>query len=233
MLLTRARRDGRSPTVTSRLLLRLEALTGGLPRDETLEALAIALDEPEREQPALRPAPAPPASERPRRIRVTDLDRLKADPFSFYAKAMLGLHPLNDLGAEQDAAWRGTIVHELFEQWFDEDQCATHRLLPRARALLAGDDIHPLMRALWGPRLLEAIATLAEAEEANQAEGRRPFAAEAKGEAEIAGVRLIGRADRIDRLATVILRSSTSRPANPRQRSRSKPDLRCSLGCLG
>jgi ATP-dependent helicase/nuclease subunit B len=198
VLLTRARRDGRSPTVTSRLLLRLEALTGGLPRDEELEALAVALDEPADEQPALRPRPSPPSSERPRLIRVTDLDRLKADPFSFYAKAMLGLRPLQDLGAEQDAAWKGTIVHTLFEQWFKEDGCRPERLMDRARELLARNDIHPLMRALWGPRLLEAIGVLAEAEASNQAAGRRPIGAEVEGEAEVAGVRLIGRADRLD-----------------------------------
>lgn len=221
VLLTRSRRDGRSPTVSSRLLLRLEALTGGLPRDEALEALALALDDPDREQPARRPAPSPPASERPRRIRVTDLDRLKADPFSFYAKAMLGLHPLDELGAEQDAAWRGTIVHALFEQWFEEDQSAPSRLVPRARELLAGDDIHPLMRALWGPRLMEAIAALAAEEEANQTSGRRPFGAEMEGEADIAGVRLIGRADRIDRLPGVeqlaILDFKTGKPPAKKQ----------------
>ena len=39
VLITRARRDGRSPTVASRFLLRLEAISGGLPRDLTLERL--------------------------------------------------------------------------------------------------------------------------------------------------------------------------------------------------
>jgi ATP-dependent helicase/nuclease subunit B len=221
VLLTRARRDGRSPTVSSRLVLRLEALTGGLPRDLALEALAVTLDEPDHEEPALRPRPRPPIAERPRRIRVTDLDRLKADPFSFYAKAMLGLRPLNELAAEQDAAWRGTIVHALFERWFEEDHCAPSRLVPRARELLAGNDIHPLMRALWGPRLLDAIAVLAEEEEANQALGRRPFGAELEGEADIAGVRLIGRADRIDRLPgaeqIAILDFKTGKPPAKKQ----------------
>ena len=36
VLLTRARRDGRSPTVASRLWLRLQAMTGGLARDTRL-----------------------------------------------------------------------------------------------------------------------------------------------------------------------------------------------------
>lgn len=233
VLLTRARRDGRSPTVSSRLLLRLEALTGGLPRHEALEALAIALDEPEREQPATRPAPSPPAAQRPRRIRVTDLDRLKADPFSFYAKAMLGLRPLQDLGAEQDAAWKGTIVHALFEQWFGEDQCAPARLLPRARELLARDDIHPLMRALWGPRLLEAIEALAEEEAANQEHGRRPAGAEVDGEAEIAGVKLIGRADRIDRLGSGELAILDFKTGKPPVKNQVEAGFALQLGLLG
>lgn len=233
VLLTRARRDGRSPTVSSRLLLRLEALTGGLKRDEDLEALAVALDEPEREQQVTRPAPCPPASERPRRIRVTDLDRLKADPFSFYAKAMLGLRPLADLGAEQDAAWKGTIVHALFEDWFGEDGCDPARLLPRARDLLARDDIHPLMRALWGPRLLEAIAWLANEEAENQALGRRPVGAEVEGEAEIAGVRLKGRADRLDRLGSGALAILDFKTGKPPAKNQVEAGFALQLGLLG
>ena len=41
VLLTRARRDSRSPTVASRLWLRLQAMTGGMTRDQRLERLAL------------------------------------------------------------------------------------------------------------------------------------------------------------------------------------------------
>ncbi|HEU4820245.1 MAG TPA: double-strand break repair protein AddB, partial [Qipengyuania sp.] len=44
VLLTRARRDSRSPTVASRLWLRLQAMTGGMTRDQRLERLALELD---------------------------------------------------------------------------------------------------------------------------------------------------------------------------------------------
>ena len=37
VLITRARRDGRSPTVASRFLLRLDAISGGIPRDLRIE----------------------------------------------------------------------------------------------------------------------------------------------------------------------------------------------------
>jgi ATP-dependent helicase/nuclease subunit B len=221
VLLTRARRDGRSPTVSSRLLLRLEALTGGLPRARELETLAAALDEPAgRPEPAERPRPAPPVADRPRKIAVTALDRLKADPFAFYAQAMLRLRSLDPLEADQDARWKGDLVHALLQCWLEEDRCAPAALLPRARALLAADDIHPMMRALWSPRLLDAIATLAEKERSQQAAGRLPIAAEVKGEADVANVRLHGRADRIDRLPDgrlAILDYKTGHPPSARQ----------------
>ncbi|HVF83802.1 MAG TPA: double-strand break repair protein AddB [Sphingomicrobium sp.] len=201
VLLTRARRDGRSPTVASRLLLRLQAMTGGLARDHRLERLATAIDKPAAEKPVRRPAPRPPAAERPRRIAVTSVDRLKADPFAFYAQAMLNLRALDPVDADHTAAWKGSAVHEVLEDWLAQDRCDPDLLLPRARLLLEGEAIHPMLRALWQPRLLEAIEWVAEEVRKDAGAGRTPLAAEAKGEAEVSGVTLHGKADRIDRLA--------------------------------
>src|SRR4051812_8524160 len=91
VLITRARRDGRSPTVGSRFLLRLDAMTGGLPRDVRLERLTRTLDDPGPPKPVERPAPMVTAEQRPEKISVTAVDRLKADPFAFYARAILDL----------------------------------------------------------------------------------------------------------------------------------------------
>jgi ATP-dependent helicase/nuclease subunit B len=63
-LITRARRDSRSPTVASRFVLRLEAISGGLPRDVRLERLARMLDDPGPPRPVARPAPSPPLAHR-------------------------------------------------------------------------------------------------------------------------------------------------------------------------
>lgn len=201
VLITRARRDSRSPTVASRLLLRLQAMTGGMARDVRLERLTAALDRPIAEQPVSRPAPAPPAEQRPKRIAVTAVDRLKADPFAFYAQAMLRLRALEPVDADHTAAWKGSAVHAVLEAWLAEDDCDPDKLLPRARELLEGEAIHPMLRALWQPRLLEAIDWVAGEVRRDREEGRRPLAAERKGEAEVAGVRLHGTADRLDRLA--------------------------------
>lgn len=200
VLLTRARRDSRSPTVASRLWLRLEAMTGGITRDHRLERLAHALDDAGLPRPVDRPAPCPPLEQRPRKISVTAVDRLKADPFAFYAQAILKLRRLDPVDADHSAAWKGIAVHDVLEQWLAEDDCRPDRLVPRAEALLAAETIHPMLRALWQPRLMEAIRWVEAQEIANRAAGRRPVAAEQKGEAEIDGVVLHGKADRIDRL---------------------------------
>ncbi len=200
-LITRARRDTRSPTVASRFLLRLEAISGGVPRHLRLERLTRALDDPGPPRPVDRPAPAPPAEQRPMRISVTAVDRLKADPYAFYAQQILKLYAIDPVDADHTARWKGTAVHEVFQQWLDDDDCAPDRLRPRAEALLRDGAIHPMLRALWAPRLLEAIDWIAALERNNRAEGRRPLAAEAHGEAIIAGVTVHGYADRIDRLA--------------------------------
>lgn len=199
VLLTRARRDSRSPTVASRFWLRLEAMTGGITRDHRLERLVHALDDAGQPAPVDRPAPCPPVNQRPRKISVTAVDRLKADPFAFYAQAILKLRRLDPVDADHSAAWKGTAVHDVLEQWLAEDDCSPDRLVARAEALLAAETIHPMLRALWQPRLMEAIRWVEGLERANRASGRRPLAAEKWGEAEIAGVLLHGKADRIDR----------------------------------
>ena len=80
-----------------------------------------------------------------------------------------------------------------------EDACDPARLRERAEELLLAQDAHPLMRALWRPRLTAALDFFAEEVERNRAAGRHPVASEIWGEIEIAGVRLGGKVDRIDR----------------------------------
>jgi ATP-dependent helicase/nuclease subunit B len=75
------------------------------------------------------------------------------------------------------------------------------------------------MRALWEPRLLEAIDFIAAEVAANKAAGRLPLKAEAWGEATLSGVTLQGMADRIDRLADgslAIVDYKTGTPPGPK-----------------
>src|SRR3712207_904256 len=96
-----------------------------------------------------------------------------------------------------------------------EDDCDPARLRPRAEALLEASSAHPLMRALWQPRLLEAIDWIATEVTKNKDKGRRPLKAEAFGECKLDGVELYGMADRIDRAADgtlVVLDYKTGTP---------------------
>ena len=55
-----------------------------------------------------------------------------------------------------------------------------------------------MLRALWQPRLIEAVRWIAGEVEADRAKGRAPKAAELFGKAQVAGVELYGKVDRID-----------------------------------
>ena len=233
VLITRARRDSKSPTVASRFLLRLDAISGGLPRDVKLERLTRALDDPGPPKPVNRPAPSPPAEQRPERISVTQVDRLKADPFTFYAQAILRLRSEDPLDADHTAAWKGTAVHKALQDWLQHDECDPDKLRPRAERLLKDDAIHPMLRALWAPRLLEAIDWIADMERTNQAEGRRPLAAEASGETALAGVTVHGRVDRIDQLSDGRLAIIDYKTGQPPTQKAVTEGFALQLGLLG
>ncbi|HWL46143.1 MAG TPA: double-strand break repair protein AddB [Sphingomonadaceae bacterium] len=234
VLVTRARRDARAPAVASRFWLRLEAMTGGLTRVIPLRRWAQALDRPAGPPvPAARPAPRPPVADRPRRIAVTRLDRLKADPFAFYADAMLRLRSLDAVDADPGPAWRGSAVHAVFEAWAKEDRCDPARLAPRARAMLGAIAAHPVLKALWTPRLMEAVDWVAATMAANGAEGRVPLVAELKGAAEIAGITLDGTVDRIDRLADGSLAIVDYKTGKPPPAKQVAAGFAMQLGLLG
>jgi len=233
VLITRARRDAKSPTVASRFLLRLNAISGGLPHDIRLERLTRILDDPGPAHPVGRPAPSPPAEQRPNKISVTAVDRLKADPFAFYAQAILKLRALDALDDEHTARWKGTAVHQVLQDWQQHDNCDPDKLRPRAEQLLGDEAIHPMLRALWAPRLLEAIDWIAALERTNQAEGRRPLAAELKGETALAGVTVEGRVDRIDRLPDGTLGIIDYKTGQPPSKKSVNEGFALQLGLLG
>ena len=216
-LMTRARRGGTQPAIASRFWLRLQALAGDrFERATALEGWARALDDPGAHVPAAKPMPEPPAERRPKAIAVTDVDRLKADPYAFYAKRILGLTQLDPVDADPSAAWRGTAVHDILERWAREDACALDKLHERARAMF--DGAHPMQRALWRPRLMEAIDWIVAQMGKNVDSGRTVLAVEQSGEIAIAGVTLTGKFDRIDRLpdgALAVIDYKTGKPPSP------------------
>ncbi|MET0271295.1 MAG: double-strand break repair protein AddB, partial [Sphingomonas sp.] len=234
VLVTRARRGASGPAIASRFWLRLEAMTGGLAPAPELAEWARALDHPAGPvAPASRPAPAPPQIDRPTAIPVTQLDRLKADPFAFYAGTMLRLSALDAVDADPSPAWRGSAVHAVFEAWMKEDGCNPARLEDRARGMLADIVAHPVLKALWTPRLMEAIDFTADAVRDHLAEGRRPLVAEIFGDTVVDGVRLYGKVDRIDRLADGTLAIVDYKTGSPPSHAKVAAGYAMQLGLLG
>lgn len=129
VFLLRARRVDNQPSVASRWLWRLRTLsTGalnaeaetalGTARARDTLALARALDRkvanvPEAAATAPRPRPLP--EHRPKRFRVTEIETLIRDPYAIYAGKVLGLQPLDAVGAPFSARERGTALHKAVE----------------------------------------------------------------------------------------------------------------------
>ena len=111
---------------------------------------------------------------------------------------MLRLGAIDPVDAEPSAAWRGNQVHAILEDWFREDGADPETLRARAEGLLGDVRTHPMIRALWGPRLIEAVDWIAR-EVSGWTGDRHILAVEGKGTLQLAGVELSGRFDRIDR----------------------------------
>ena len=198
VVLSRAARDAQGPAIPSRFLLRVRALLGELAErheERRVPALVEALDAAEPAPPYPQPKPMPGAEQRDVPIRVTALDRLRSDPYQFYADAILGLKRLDALDEEPSAAWQGTAAHAILEQW----HASGGDMHAIAEGTLDRMNAHPLMRGLWRPRLLAALEWIEDTVHSQQ--GREVAAWECKGEWRYRDVLIKGRADRIDRLA--------------------------------
>ncbi|WP_404400674.1 double-strand break repair protein AddB [Pelagibacterium halotolerans] len=213
IILTRAERSGTSPSTPSRLLQRIEALAGEEITNEMITRGAVwtdaaaridAIDAPSRA--ATRPMPRPEANVRPRSLSVTEAETLLRSPYDLYAKYVLGLRSVDPLGADPDAAERGTIIHDIFGDYIKAGHDPTAHnahatLMTIARARFAGLEAIPERRDIWLRRFSHAAEQFLTFER-NRAGRVAQRHAEIGGEAEfqINGetFKLRGRADRID-----------------------------------
>lgn len=234
VVITRSRRSGSAPAIASRLWLRLEAIAGEhLKRADAALHWAAALDEAGPPEPATRPAPRPPLSLRPKALAVTQADRLAADPYAFYAARILRLQKLDMVDADPGAAWRGTLVHKALELWFREDNCAPDRLEQRVVDMVGGIGSHPILRALWLPRVLESVRWIGTQVMADAAEGRHIVTVESKSEMVLGGITISGTADRIDRLSDGSLAIVDYKTGKPPSAPQVKAGFALQLGLLG
>jgi ATP-dependent helicase/nuclease subunit B len=215
--LTRAARVQGAPSVASRWLSRLKAvlIAGGLV--ERLEGqstwddprwleLTEIIDKPgERRQPR-PPAPTPPVEARPRALSVTEIETWMRDPYSLYAKRILGLTFLPPVDEDPGGADYGSLVHKALERFvkaYPENLPAD----PLVKLIAIGEEEfrsvanRPGLMAFWWPRFI-SIAEWFIAQEMARRGALTRANAEVKGQLKLDGpageFTLRCRADRVD-----------------------------------
>lgn len=231
VVLSRAARDAAGPVIPSRFLLRVRALLGEKAASHTdngIMVLARAVDNAPRIPAHPRPRPMPNAQQRRKDISVTALDRLRSDPYQFYASAILRLSDLEPLDADPSDRWRGIAAHEILEKWH-QDSRPMHEV---AAEVLQQMNAHPLMRALWRPRLLRALDWVEQEIAAHQPD-RRPIKFEEWGEMNVRGIRIFGKVDRIDQLPEGGLSIVDYKTGGPPSRKQVQQGYALQLGTIG
>lgn len=201
VVLSWAQRDEGGPVIPSRFVLRVRAMLGDqLERHVERDAVRLArmLDDAPQVAPHARPQPMPSAEQRRVDVSVTGLDRLRGDPYQFYASAILGLRSIDGLDAEPSAAWKGEVAHLIMQRWHEAGE-PEDGLQSIAQGVLTEQNAHPLMRVLWWPRLSAALATFEGMILDAKKNGRKVVAVEKWGDMRHRDIRIHGRADRIDR----------------------------------
>ena len=158
-------------------------------------------------------------------------DRLLGDPYQFYAREVLRLRDLEAIDDEPGPAWQGSTAHLILQRWHEARRSDRDvEIAPVMAAVMEETNAHPLLRALWEPRLLAALEWVASEVRASE---REVVAVEAKGEMHFNGVRVHGRADRIDRLPGGGLAIIDYKTGKPPSASQVKEGFALQLGVLG
>lgn len=211
-VMTRAAKSGGTPTVPSRWLQRLAAVTGMdamtslKARGDAVLALVRGIDEAKAPpRPVARPAPAPPVEARPRRLSVTEIETLIRDPYSIYARHVLRLAPFETIAQDPGAAERGTIIHAVLAEYAET---VTRGAAPSEALLVdigrrhfAGIVARRDLHAFWWPRFLRLVPWFIGFDTERRMAGSK-IVVEASGkivlEAPGGPFELRGRADRIE-----------------------------------
>src|SRR5690606_34408611 len=149
--------------------------------------------------------PRPPAAARPRRLSITQVERLISNPYDIYAEEVLRLRALNPLRPEADFRLRGEVVHRVLEDFLridppPPDPAEAAGLLLAITAKVLEDEVPwPVARADWLARMRRIALPFAEATLRSDS---RPVLLEKKAALHMPGpdFTLTGKPDRIDLL---------------------------------
>ena len=216
VVLTRAEKVDGTPAVPSRWLVRLKAKIGPLGYAEARSNVARfghwqwLLDRPPADsiRACAPPAATPPLAARPRKLSATEIETWMRDPYGIYARRVLRLRPLDEIGEEPAARDRGTFIHRALERFVaayptTPPEDALEQLLRCGREAFRAALDNPTVRAFWWPRF-ERIAGWFVAHEVARRAGLTRVHAEAVGTLELAGpagpFTVTAHADRVEEL---------------------------------
>lgn len=164
VVLTRSIKLGNAPTVMSRWVQRMNMVAGEATTEQMhsrgqkfidWSKTIDACDHPPKTCP--QPKPAPPLKVRPKKLSITEIDKWIADPYAIYAKHILQLNALEPFHRDADARERGTLYHEILEEFVllvpdPNVEDALEQLLSIARHQFNVTEVPPEFAALWWPR---------------------------------------------------------------------------------
>src|SRR5882757_2050909 len=162
VILSRATKAEGAPAVASRFLQRLATVAGTRwpavrKRGDRYVSFARALDRPDGLAPIAKPMPRPPREARPLAFSVTDIEHWLRDPYTIYARYILGLRELDAIDLEPGAADRGSIIHGALSEFTKTFAAAlpddpVSELLAIGREHFLATEDFPEARAFWWPR---------------------------------------------------------------------------------
>ncbi len=169
VVLTRSIKADNAPTVASRWVQRLTTLAGEKSKNAMKSRGQVYLDwvkeidQPDQSPKACaQPRPTPPVTVRPKSLPITDIETWIKDPYAIYAKRILKLSALGPLIREADAREKGTLFHEIFEDFVESKgsldfEPAYERLIEIAKSKFSSSILPSEIQAMWWPRF-ETIA---------------------------------------------------------------------------
>ena len=114
--------DG-SPSTPSRWIQRIRALAeylsieNDLKPDKPFLEWARAIDFSGKYEPISAPSPVPALNIRPRKLSVTQIEKLIRNPYAIYASSILNLKKLTPLEKEPDNADFGSFIHKVLDSY--------------------------------------------------------------------------------------------------------------------
>ena len=216
VIITRALKRAGSPTIASRFIQRINAVAGEvifksmIQRGQNILKHTGKIDEADLTANSSQPRPVPPQRLLPKKLSVTEIETLRRDPYSIYAKHVLKLDKLENIGYMIGARERGNLYHLILarfsEKWpFTLPDDPLKEFFIICDDILSSDENQIMLDAFEKARLRETGNWYIQWEQLRRKYTIAPIAVERRGALTVVLPRggqftLSGQADRIELL---------------------------------